>query len=398
MGTTNATIDSMVTTPEWHTRRRHAAPASATAQYQRALDAVQRAGIPGLHAEIRHGDRIWRGAAGFADLDTRQPIQPDMVHRVGSVTKSFTATAVLQQVEQGRIELDEAIGTYLPQLVPGARGAAITVRMLLGHTSGLPDYLGYAFPSVAGFPSAPADVSPASLDEHRYTRFDPVALIGSAVEAPPATSAPGSAPGVYSNTNYLLLAQLLESVCGTTAERYITENVIERAGLERTGFPVRPAIDDPHPRMYEAMYGLLDPPRDYSVYDMSWVRPAAGLVSTTTDLNRFYRALLGGELVRSSSLDQMQQTGPVIAMDGSRIEYGLGLHRVEIPDHGVFWGHDGTVFGAFTLSLTSSDGSRQYTVALNAARWNILGPRGLPQRHPIDDALDALRRTALCGD
>lgn len=74
--------------------------------------------------------------------------------------------------------------------------------------------------------------------------------------------------------------------------------------------------------------------------------PAASLVSTVPDLNRFFGMLLAGEIVNQSSLAQMQRTVPVIAQDGQRIDYGLGLQKVESPGCGTFWGHDGTVWGA----------------------------------------------------
>ncbi|WP_459547810.1 serine hydrolase domain-containing protein [Nocardia sp. X0981] len=365
------------------------------AELRSALNGIHRAGMPGVHAEVWNGEQVWRGAAGVADLATGSPIDPDMVHRVGSITKTFTAAAVMQQVEQGRIGLDAPIGDYLPRLVPGERGAKITVRMLLNHTSGLAEYLPYAFPSLGGFPS-PAGLSPESLETHRFTEFDPVELIRMGVRAP-ATGEPGSPVGVYSNTNYLLLGRLLEKVTGTPAVEYITEHVIDRAGLRHTAFPDRPEIDGPHPRMYEALFGSIDPPRDYSVYNMSWVMPAAGLISTTADLNRFFGELLGGRIVSPSSLAQMQRTVRVIAMDGQTIDYGLGLHKTEIPGCGIFWGHDGTVFGAAAISMTRADGNRRLSVAMNLARWNELDSAGTPRPHPIDDALAALRRHALCG-
>ncbi|GAA3306172.1 serine hydrolase domain-containing protein [Nonomuraea dietziae] len=83
---------------------------------------------------------------------------------------------------------------------------------------------------------------------------------------------------MYSNTNYLILGLLLEKVTGTTAKAYITEHVIRRAGLRHTTLPTGPRIKGPHPRMYEAMHGRIDPPRDYSVYDPSWVGVGAALV------------------------------------------------------------------------------------------------------------------------
>ncbi|GAA2572300.1 serine hydrolase domain-containing protein [Streptomyces fimbriatus] len=360
-----------------------------------AMDAVHHAGMPGVYAEVRDAGRTWRGASGVADVRTGRPVRPDMRQRIGSITKTFTAAAIMQQVEQGRIRLDAPIGGYLPRLVPGERGRKITVRMLLNHTSGIAEYIPYAFPSLQGFPSGP-DVSAKSLDDNRFRKFRPAELIEMGLSAPP-TGEPGGPTGVYSNTNYEILGQLLEHVTGTTAEEYITRNVIERAGLRHTGFPDGPRIKGPHSRMYEALWGLIDPPRDYSVYNMSWVTMGAGLVSTMEDLNRFYGMLLDGKIVNRSSLAQMQRTLPVRALDGTTIEYGLGLHKVTMPGCGTFWGHDGTAWGAGTVSLTRADGKRQMSVAINLMRWNRVDASGTPQHHPIDDALSTLHRQAMCG-
>ncbi|WP_338495711.1 serine hydrolase domain-containing protein [Streptomyces sp. SJL17-4] len=359
------------------------------AQLRTAMDAVHRAGVPGVFGEVRDAGRTWRGASGVADLATGRPMSPDMRQRVGSITKTFTAAAVMQQVERGRIRLDAPVGAYLPDLVPGERGRRITVRMLLNNTSGIPDYIPYAFPSLQRN-------SPTSLDDNRFREFRPAELIELGLAAPPAGE-PGGPTGVYSNTNWLLLGQLLERVTGTTAERYITRHVIDRAGLRHTGFPDGPTIDGPHPRMYESLWGLLEPPRDYSVYNMSWTGTGAALVSTMDDLNRFYARLLDGRIVSRSSLAQMQRTVPVRALDGTMIEYGLGLHKVVVPGCGTFWGHDGTVWGAGTISLTRSDGGRQMSMAVNLQRWNPRSAEATPQPHPIDTALETLHDQALCG-
>ena len=359
-----------------------------------ALDGVHRAGMPGVFAELRNGGEVWRGASGVADVKTGRPVTPDMRQRVGSITKTFTAVAIMQQMEAGRIQLDAPIGRYLPQLVPGERGNKITVRMLLNHTSGIPDYLPYAFPSLQSFPS---DTSPNSLDDNRFRQFGRAELIGMALVAPP-TGEPGGATGVYSNTNYLLLGQILEQVTGTTAEKYITRNVIQRAGLRNTEFPTGSRIKEPHSLMYEALYGLIEPPRDYSAYNMSWVSTGAALVSTVEDVNRFYGMLFGSKIVKPSSLAQMQRTIPVLTQDGHQmIDYGLGLQRFTLEGCGTFWGHEGTVWGAQTMSLTSADGKRRMSVAMNLARWNKLDSSGQPQHHPIDDALSNFTHQAMCG-
>ncbi|MEU8324240.1 serine hydrolase domain-containing protein [Nonomuraea sp. NPDC048881] len=358
-----------------------------------ALDGVRRAGVPGVYAEVRDAGRVWRGAAGVADLETGRPVEPGMAQRVGSITKTFVAAAVLQRAERGDLQLDAPIGRYLPRLVPGGRGQRITVRMLLNHTSGIAEYLPAAFPSLGGFPSLP-DVSPDSLDGNRFTYFPPAELIRMGLAAPP-TGEPGGSPGVYSNTNYMILGRLLEHVTGATAEGYVTRHVIERAGLRNTAFPGGPRIEQPHPRIYESFFGMIDPPRDYSVYDMSWVRTAASLVSTMEDLNTFYGLLLCGEIVGLSMLAEMHRTVPVRAHTGEIIDYGLGLQRVEIPGGGTCWGHGGTVWGATTMSLTRDDGRRQMSITTNLARWNRPDASGRPRPHPIDAALAAFSRQVM---
>ncbi|ANN20815.1 hydrolase [Amycolatopsis orientalis] len=358
---------------------------TAFAQLQSALDEVHRAGVPGVFAEVRVGEQVWRGASGVADLETGRPVEPEMLQRVGSITKTFVSAAVLQQVEAGRTGLDVPIGDHLPQLVPGERGREITVRMLINHTSGLAEYLPHAFPSLKEF-------APGSLDDNRFRKFRPAELIALGVGAP-ATGEPGSTPGVYSNTNYFLLGELLEQLTGTPVEEHIRRAIIEPAGLTHTGFPSVAWIEEPHSRMYEALFGLIDPPRDYSTYDMSWVTAGAGLVSTVEDLNRFYRKLLGGEIVSPSSLAEMQRLVPVIRQNGKLVDYGLGLDKTEIPGHGTFWGHDGTVWGASTLSWTSVDGERQFSAAMNLARWRKPDAEGTS--HPIDEAVTALKHLAL---
>ncbi|WP_330237609.1 serine hydrolase domain-containing protein [Streptomyces sp. NBC_00525] len=360
-----------------------------------AVDHVHRAGQPGIFAEVRAGDQVWRGAAGVADLATGRPADAGLRHRVGSVTKTFTAAAVMRQAEHGRIALDAPVGRYLPELVPGERGEAITVRMLLNHTSGLAEYLPYIYPSLKPFPVL-ADTRPQSMDDHRFTRFDAVELIRLGVAAPPA-GAPGGAPGLYSNTNYLLLGELLARVSGTTAEECITRDVIERAGLPDTVFPTGPEVEGPHARLYEAWFGMIDPPRDYSVFDMSWVGPAASLISTVADLNLFYAQLLAAKIVSASSLEQMRRTGPVLSQEGRIIPYGLGLHPAGEPGQDTFWGHGGTVWGGGTLAMTRADGERHVVVAVNMQRWNTLDASGRPRPHPIDHALASLYRVAMYG-
>jgi D-alanyl-D-alanine carboxypeptidase len=355
---------------------------------RQSLDAVHEAGMYGIYADVRDGAQEWKGASGVADVATGRPVHPDMRQRIGSITKSFTSVAILQQVARGAVDLDAPLSRYLPGLVPGERGDKITVRMVLNHTSGIDDYIGGAFPSLL-------EGSTASLDDNRFRTFAPRELVSFAL-AVPQTREPGATPGVYANTNYIIAGLLLEKVTGVTAEDYITRNVIDRAGLKNTSFPKTPHIPGPHSKAYESWYGYIDPPRDYSVYNMSWAWTAGAIVSTAEDLDRFYRALLGGRLIDRARLADMQTTVPVRA-GGALLNYGLGLYAADLPC-GRFWGHDGAVFGMGTFAMTRADGRRQTAFGMNLMKYERLDENGNLLPSPIDAALNQHILLALCGD
>ncbi|WP_329519423.1 serine hydrolase domain-containing protein [Spirillospora sp. NBC_01491] len=358
------------------------------AKLSATLDATHAAGMYGLVSAVRDGKRQWDGASGVADVRSGRPVKPGMEQRIGSITKSFVATAVMQQVERGRLGLDEPIGTYLPELFPGELGRQVTVRMVLNHTSGIGDYVSIAFPSLA-------ELSPSSLDEGRHRRLRPEQLVNWGLSLP-RTGTPGERWS-YSNTNYVIAGLLLEKATGGKAETYIAREVIGKAGLKHTYFPKGARLDGPHSKMYESLYQHVKPPRDYSTYDMSWAWTAGALVSTMDDLNRFYRTLLTGGLTSKASLAEMQKTVPVKDAEGNvTMNYGLGIYALDLPC-GRFWGHDGAVFGAGTQSLSSADGRRQVSVSLNLMKYQQLNGEGAPMPHPVDNALSAHLVQALCG-
>ncbi|MCT4351987.1 beta-lactamase family protein [Streptomyces sp. Je 1-79] len=355
-----------------------------------SLDAFRDAGMYGAYSAVRDGSAQWRGATGVADVDSGRRTQPNFEHRVGSITKTFTAVALLQQAEAGRIDLDAPVGRYVPDLVPGERGRLVTVRMLLNHTSGIADYVLPAFPGILENPGK-------ALDENRLRRIAPEELVRLGLAAPPVVARGTHA---YSNTNYILAGLLLERVTGQKAETYIARNVIRKAGLRHTYFPSSPSIKGPHARMYESFFGLIDPPRDYSVVDMSWAGTAGALVSTTSDLNDFYRKLLGGRLLGAAQLREMKTTVPAYETapgEEAKMRYGLGIYTLEMPSGGWYWGHDGGVFGAGTWALSTEDGRRQVAIGYNLMKYQRFDDQGRPLPDPVTDALYAHVDGALAG-
>ncbi|WP_190086269.1 serine hydrolase domain-containing protein [Streptomyces longisporoflavus] len=355
-----------------------------------SLDAFHQAGMYGAYTSVRDGSERWRGATGVADIGTGRPMRPDYEHRIGSITKTFTSVAVLQQVAKGRIDLDAPVGDYLPELVPGERGRKVTVRMLLNHTSGIADYILPAFPKLLTDPQG-------ALDEGRFRELAPEQLVRLGLEAEP--QAPRGTYA-YANTNYIIAGLLLKKVTGQEPESYITEHVIRKAGLRHTYFPRSARIRGPHAKMYESLYGAIEPARDYSVYNMSWAGTAGAMVSTMNDLNDFYRQLLGGKLIGAAELREMKTTVPAYEPEEGQeaaMRYGLGLYTLKMPDGGWYWGHDGGVFGAGTWALSTQDGRRQAAIGYNLMKYERYAEDGTPLPDPIGQALFAYMSGALSG-
>jgi D-alanyl-D-alanine carboxypeptidase len=321
------------------------ATAASASGLPAALRAVTDAGAPGAFAEVRAGRRVDMGASGVADLDTGRPVQPGFRHRVGSITKTFVATALLQLVGEGCLGLDVPVSRYLPRISP----PGVTVRMLLNQTSGIGDYDTVLFATEDDF------------ERHRDTTFAPTELARIGLAAP-RTGEPG-AGWAYSNTNYVLAGLLLEAVTGDTAEAGLHRRVVRAAGLKDTYMPGRATrVEGPHSKGYIPWPdGTV---HEFSRYNMTWAWTAGALVSTTADLNRFFRALLSGRLLGPRELAEMLTTVPTDPTQPQGTGYGLGVLRIPTP-YGDAWGHDGVVLGHATQSWHTVDGSRQATAATN---------------------------------
>lgn len=317
-------------------------PAYAAARpdtVQRGLDALVRTGgFPAALASVRdRAGRTRTAAAGVGDLATGAEVPVDGQVRIGSNTKVFTSVVVLQLVGEGRIGLDAPVDTYLPGLVrgEGIDGRRITVRQLLQQTSGLPDYTRHLG------------------DDVRY--YAPRELLGIALRDR-ADSAPG-AKWAYSNTNYALAGLIVEEVTGRPLAEEVRRRVIQRIGLRRTYSPApgEVTIREPHPRGY-----IQDAPgaplHDVTGTDPSWAWAAGHLVSTTSDLNRFFSALLAGRLLAPAQLAEMRTTVPAGYPFGPGTRYGLGLVSTPLSCGGVYWGHGGSIPGYETRGGATEDG------------------------------------------
>ncbi|MGI5149798.1 serine hydrolase domain-containing protein [Plantactinospora sp. CA-294935] len=226
-------------------------PASpgAHATVQDALDrTVNNAGAPGIVAEVIRGRSRWFGSAGLSDTATGRARTSYEQFRIGSATKAFTATVVLQLAAEHRIGLDDTVEQWLPGLVQGNGydGRAVTIRQLLNHTSGIFAYTNAQEFFVNGIGAA--------WYEHRYDRYTPAQLVKVALAHPPY-----AAPGerfVYSNSNYILAAMIVEKVTGRTFAQEIDRRIVRPLGLTGTYLPATgdAGIRGPHPVHYSPLF------------------------------------------------------------------------------------------------------------------------------------------------
>ncbi|MER6394988.1 serine hydrolase domain-containing protein [Kitasatospora sp. NPDC001603] len=339
---------------------------------QSSLNAlVKEDGVPATLAAVKGRDGRTRDyTAGVGDLATGAKVPVDGQIRAGSNTKTFTAVVVLQLVAEGKVGLDASVDTYLPGLLrgDGIDGRAITVRQLLQHTSGLPDYMDA--PALADFTTV----------QYRY--FEPRELLDGALVQ--KARFPAGSSWEYSNTNYLVAGLLVQKVTGRPVGEVITKRVIDRVGLRHTYFPAPgdTAVHEAHPHGY--FRGSPDAPLvDYTEMDASMAWAAGGIVSTNTDLNAFFAALLGGRLLPPAQLAEMRTTVPAELL-GPGVRYGLGLQSKPLSCGGLAWGHGGTSPGYRTRGGVTDDG-RAATITVTAV------PGATGAQH-MADALDA----ALC--
>jgi len=323
---------------------------SAGAVEQGLNDLVASGVLVGGEAVLQTGSGTESFTAGVGDRDTGAPYPEGGHTRVASVTKAFTSVMVLQLAEEGLVDLDGTVEDYLPGLLAdageGVEPDRITVRQLLRHQSGLPEL------------EEPAD--PAAT----YTPRELVALMGSQ----PAQYPPGEQMR-YTNTNYVLAGILIEEITG---HRYIDElktRIADPLGLTGTYLPEPGDVTlrAPSPKGYALVDGVLT---DVTAQEPSALYSSGGLVSNGADLNRFFTALLAGEVVSAPMLDEMRETVPMTDVPG--VGYGLGIMHLPVSCEVEAWGQAGDVPGFQAMVATTGD--RTVSLLLDQSPSEQLGP------------------------
>jgi D-alanyl-D-alanine carboxypeptidase len=332
---------------------------------------------------------IWKAALGSADL-SGTPMDIDSHMRIGSVTKTLTATAVLIAVDKNLIKLDESISSQLPHVVP--RGHRISIRSLLNMTAGL-------------FNNTEDDAFNVALDVNPFRAYTVRETLDIAFRHPPYFT-----PGLrcdkrnadlnqppcwhYSNTNYLVLGLLLEKVTGMKVEDIFQRWIFTPLGMNHSVMPpiASAAIPAPHPRGYlfgtnvqsneaykAAIAGNAEgskivvppgvPPTDATDWNPSYTWTAGSAISTVSDMAIWAKALATGALLKPETHRQQLKWAP-------RITYGLGIAEA-LPG---FLGHDGAVPGFQSLVAYSLDSGAEIIVLTNSE---------IVPNTPLEDALPA---------
>lgn len=247
----------------------------------------------------KKGEPIYEKAFGIADIELNVTMKPDMVFRIGSITKQYTAIAILQLVEQGKISLQDSIQKFIKNFP--YKGHTITIENLLTHTSGIPDYevLNFHIPNAIriDFPTKEIidSLSKLPLDFTTDSKYH------------------------YSNSNYFLLAYIIEQVSGESYKDYLAENIFKPAGLSNTYYDspteIIPNRINGYSRVNSKYYNA-------GYISMSQVFGAGALLSNVDDMYKWHQALYNYKLIKEKTLQKAFT--PYKLSDGSLSEYAYG--------------------------------------------------------------------------
>ena len=285
------------------------------------MDGTRSPEVPGAVVAIVSPSGSWYGASGVADLENDIPVETDDLFQVGSITKTFVAATILKLVEEGALTLEDTLTTWLPETITEdiANAQDITLRQILQHTSGIPDYLTEIFNQAAIDPTIfLTEWQPEELTEF-VNGLDPLFAPGESLE--------------YSNTNFILAGLIIEAVTGNNLAQEIRDRILTPLGLENTFFAGEEEVNGEVVNAYWDFDGdgTLN---NISFVGLSWAWAAGAMISNLQDLDIFARGLFKGELLEEESLEQMLDIRPTID-NPSYDSYGLGVGTIESPNR--FW-------------------------------------------------------------
>jgi CubicO group peptidase (beta-lactamase class C family) len=257
---------------------------------------------------VKRGNTIYKKAFGTANLELQVPMQPDMVFKVASITKQFTAVAILQLVEKGLLHLKDSLQKYIPDYP--SKGYTITIENLLTHTSGIRDYM---------------RINTSNQNMERWD-FSPKQLIDS-FKRYPLEFEPGTKFG-YSNSGYYLLGYIIEKISGKNYQQYIQDNLLTPLALKHSYFDGDGIIIPNKVNGYRKDGTTI---KNADFWSSTIAYSSGGLLTNTTDLYNWFKGLLSYKIIRKETLDQAFTAFKL--KDGSVTSYGYGW---SIPNSNKF--------------------------------------------------------------
>lgn len=311
---------------------------SKAAAVRAVMEKYVKEGLPGIAVAVHtEKEGYWAGAAGWSRVEDGTPMRPEHMHYLQSVAKTFMAVIILRLAEQGKLGLDDPISRHLPDWAAAclSRPSEITVRMLLNHTSGVPEYI-----------SRPAYVSRVIL--HPLEPLSVGENLGYIKGVQPAF-APGSRYA-YANTNYEILSVIADEILGDHTA-YVKTHILDPLAMTQTRYLKSPSDLNGLP-VVDSYWDILETGFPANITPMQKANVASmkgddGIVCAPLDAVKFIRGLMEGKLLAPVSLEMMMT--PVKNDQGVPV-YGLGLSRFEAGPV-VAWGHGGGGIGAGCLLL-----------------------------------------------
>jgi CubicO group peptidase (beta-lactamase class C family) len=287
----------------------------------------------------KKGQVVYKKAFGIADLELNIPIQPEMVFEIASNTKQFTAVAIMQLVEQSKINLQDPIEKYLPDYP--TQGYKITIENLLTNTSGIKDFgvMEQLNPTIWRVDHKPADF----IEFFKNEKMD---------------FAPGAQYN-YSNSGFFLLGYIIEKISGMTYEQYLEKNIFEPAGMTNSGFNSYNKI------VKNRVKGYSKGENGYE--NGEYVSPtifysAGGLLSTVDDFYKYYQALNSYKLLTEESLNKTRTSFKLV--DGKETGYGYGIQVRELDGYNTI-AHAGGGVGFYTIHWYFPDEDVHFIIFTN---------------------------------
>jgi D-alanyl-D-alanine carboxypeptidase len=350
-------------------------PDAALDRSLKGLVAVE-GGPPGVIAVVQRGEHREVHAFGVRNIRGGLPLRVDDRMRLASTSKAFSGAVALSLVSKGALSLDDTVGELLQD--PPEAWSEITLRQLLDHTSGLPNFT--EDPDFLAALGASLEDAPPPRELLTYVEDDPLNF----------------EPGTeyeYSNSDNVAVGLMVEAATGRTYEGQLQEQVFGPLGLRKTGLPRGSDLRKPFIHGYDNDPSQT-PPEDVSeVLASGWFWASGGMVSTPSDFNAFIRGYVGGDLFDLKTRAQQRRV-----FEGGRSDppgpgknsAGLGIFRYE-TGCGTVWGHTGNYPGYTQFMASSPNGNRSVTVSVNEQLSPVQGAPG------VFDALRRAETRAVCA-